>query len=157
MKKAFKKLMREQAQEMLDRFSGLKDETVPGGGWLRLMRTALGLTSAQLAHKLGMSQANIMRIEKSEADGTITLKTLSRVAEAMNCKVVYGLIPEKSIDDLLKEKALGIAKKRVERINHTMRLEGQGLSEQELKREEDALVQELLEGNLKELWRDDDY
>lgn len=155
MKKAFKKLMREQVQEMLDRYSVLKDEAQPGGGWLRLMRNVLGLTSSQLAQRLEMSQANIMRIEKSEVDGTITLNTLFRAAEAMNCKVVYCLIPEKNIDEMLRSKAISIAKKQVERINHTMRLEGQGLSEHEIKREEEALAEELLEGNLKELWRED--
>lgn len=157
MKKAFKKLMREQVQEMIDQFAVLRGEAPPEGGWLRLIRKALGITSVQLAHKLGVSQSNITRIEKSEADGTITLNTLSRVAQAMNCKIAYALIPEESIDEMLKNRAMSIARKKVGRINHTMRLEGQGLSEKELLREEEALAQELLEGNLKELWEQDDY
>ena len=73
---------------------------------------------------------------------------------AMNCKLVYCLIPIEPFDKLLEEQAKLLAKKRIELINHSMKLEQQGLTQKQLKQQEDDLVQELLQGNPKKIWND---
>lgn len=156
MKKSYKKLMREQIQESLNEFSRLAHTPMPKKGWIKNIREALGMTSTVLAHRLGCSQANIATIERREAKKTITLETLEKVAQAMNCKLVYCLVPLEPLDEMLKKQAREVAKKRIKSVNHSMKLELQGLTAQQLKQQEENLVKELLEGDPKALWSDDE-
>jgi predicted DNA-binding mobile mystery protein A len=60
---------------------------------LRRVRQVLGLPSAEVARALGVNRSVLFRLEESEARGTISLRAMTRVAQAMDCKVVYALIP----------------------------------------------------------------
>ncbi len=151
----FKKLMREQVQESLNTFLELAKKPIPKKGWIRTIREALGMSSYVLADRLGCSRANITTIEQRERKGTISLETLKQVAQAMNCKLVYCLVPLEPLDTILEKQARSIAKKRVKIINHSMSLEQQGLTQKQLQQQENDLVQELLQGNPKKLWNDD--
>lgn len=156
MAKIFQKLMRTQIQENLDPFMGLIDKSRPKVGWIKTIREVLGMPSRVLAKRLGCSQANIAAIEKREDKGTISLEMLEQVAVALNCKLVYALIPEKSFDQILAEQARKIAQRQIKVINHSMTLEQQGLTVKQLKQQEDALVLELLQGSIKKLWDQDE-
>ena len=153
MKNSFKKLMREQIQERLDTFGG---NSAPKDGWIRIIREALGMSSYQLAKKIGCSQPNIIAIEKSEKNGTISLEKLENVARALNCRLVYGLIPLQPLNEMLENQARMRARKQIKIINHSMSLEEQGLNPRQLSEQEEALVQELLQGNPRELWKKDE-
>jgi predicted DNA-binding mobile mystery protein A len=148
----FKKLMRKQVQESLNTFQDLAKRPVPKKGWIRTIRDALGISSYILANRLGCSHTNITAIEQREIKGTISLETLDRVAQALNCKLVYCLIPLESLDKTLEKQARKIAKKKIEIINHSMSLEKQGLNPKQLQQQENDLVQELLQGNPRRLW-----
>ena len=152
MNNEFRKMMREQVQESLDPFLGLVSLDIPRMGWIRTIRDAIGLSSQKLAERLGCSQSNAAKIEKSEQEGTISLNTLKKAAQALNCKVVYCLIPEVPLDQVLENRARAIARKKVKYINHSMILEDQGLTPKQLKQQEDILVQRLLQGNPRDLW-----
>jgi predicted DNA-binding mobile mystery protein A len=65
----------------------------PVGGWLYTVRQALGLSLKSVADHLQLSPQAIHQAEKSEASGTISLKQLETVAGAMDCRVVYILVP----------------------------------------------------------------
>jgi len=149
---SFKKLMREQVQESLKPFLGLAKRPIPKKGWIRTIREALGMSSYVLAERLECSRANISTIEQREKKGTISLETLEQVAKAMNCSLVYCLVPNEPLDKILEKQARIIAKKRVKIINHSMALEQQGLKPQQLQQQEDDLVQELLQTSPKKLW-----
>ncbi len=153
---SFKKLMLEQVQESLNNFSDLAKKSVPKRGWIRTIREALGMSSYVLADRMGCSRANITTIEQRETKGTISLETLEEVAQAMGCKLVYCLVPLEPLDKILENQARRIAKKRIKIINHSMALEKQGLNSKQLQQQEDDLVQELLRGNPKNLWSNDE-
>src|SRR5690242_6724739 len=87
----------------------LEDTSRPGRGWIRAVRNALGMTTAQFARRMGVSQPRAVTIEKSEANRSITLKTLERAAEALDCRVVYFLVPSRSLEDLLRFRAEYVA------------------------------------------------
>lgn len=152
----FKKLMQKQIQKRLDEFSQLMDMQVPQHGWIRTIRDALGMSSYVLANKLKLNRSAITQMEQREVKGTITLESLGQIAKALNCKLVYCLVPYESLDKILENQARLIAQKRIKVINHSMKLEDQGLSAQQLQQQEDDLVQELLQGNSKKLWNDDE-
>lgn len=155
MKKNFQKLMREQVQEVLNNYMGLVSQPIPKQGWIRTIRDALGMSTAVLAKRLACQKSNVTTIEQRERKGTITLETLERFAEAMDCKLVYSLVPIEPFSKILENKAREVAHKRVQTINHSMRLEKQELTEKQLQQQEESLVQELLQEHPKKLWNDD--
>lgn len=97
----------------------------PPRGWVRAVRDALGITSRQLAARMGLAQSTIIALEKGEAAGTVTLNTMREAAEALNCQLVYALAPRTSLTDMVQQRARALAKKKLARVRHTMRLEGQ--------------------------------
>lgn len=153
MKEKFKKLMREQIQESLKNLSELSGKTIPKGGWIKSIRQALEMPVSSLANRLGCSRNNITALEQREKKGSISLKTLEEVAQALNCKLVYCLVPLDSLDETIEQQARKVAKKQIKTINHSMLLEQQGLTAKQLKNQEENLVKELMQGNLKKLWR----
>ncbi|HAX91296.1 MAG TPA: hypothetical protein DCY07_03690 [Rhodospirillaceae bacterium] len=66
----------------------------PDEGWLKKVRLMLGMTEAQLAARLKTKQPNISTLEKSERDGTLTLKKMDKAAKAIGCKFVYAIVPD---------------------------------------------------------------
>ena len=101
---------------------------------------------------MGVKAQSVADIEKSEASGTIQLKTLRRVAEALDCVVVYALIPKSSLEELVQRNAREIARKELVRIGHSMDLEAQGLSPEEREGQlENYINQHLRE---RDLWED---
>lgn len=116
------------------------------------MRDALGMTGAQLAARLGISQPTLTALEKGEVDGTVTLARLRRAAEALDCALVYALVPKKPLDDLLRERAEIVADLQMARTNQTMKLENQALEASEQKAERERLIEQLVEGDPRRLW-----
>lgn len=103
----------------------------PPRGWIRAIRDALGMTAGQLGERMGVSQPSVQRLELSEAQGTIQLKSLRRAAEAMDCEVVYALVPRKSLRETYDEAARPIARRELGRISHSMALEDQAVEDEE--------------------------
>jgi predicted DNA-binding mobile mystery protein A len=69
------------------------------------MRDALGMSSYQLAKRMGVSQTRIRQFEGAEGDGSIRLATLRRAAEAMDCRLVYGLVPTAPLEEVVLRRA----------------------------------------------------
>ncbi|MEI9886404.1 MAG: mobile mystery protein A [Rhizomicrobium sp.] len=103
----------------------LKDSRRPPHGWIRAVRDALGMTTAQLARRLGVSQPRIVAIEKAEVSGALTLHSLERAAEALGCRVVYTLLPEQPLADTVLARAEALARRNLAAVDQTMRLEDQ--------------------------------
>ena len=126
----------------------------PQRGWLRALREALGMTTRQLAQRMGKVQSAVVDMEKSEARESISLASLRQVAEAMNCVLVYAIVPKKPIDDILRARAADIAAQQFARASHTMALENQSLSRADQLAERERLIDELLRGPTTRLWDD---
>jgi predicted DNA-binding mobile mystery protein A len=97
----------------------------PSKGWIRAIRDALGMSSKQLARRVSLRSQSIDDWEKAEANGSIQLKTLSRAADALDCTLVYALIPKTSLEDVVQSRARKIAIRELKRVSHTMKLENQ--------------------------------
>ena len=118
----------------------------PPKGWLRAVRDALGMTTKQFARRLGVSQPRIVELEQSEASGTVTLNTLQRAAEALGCRLVYVLVPEKPLAETVRERAELLAGQRQAAVEHTMRLEDQAVKDKKAARElRQQIIDDLLE------------
>ena len=118
----------------------------PPKGWLRAIRDALGMTTAQYARRLGVSQPRIIELEKSEMTGRVTVHTLERAAEALGCRLVYVLIPERPLADVVQARAGFLADEQLASVQHTMRLEDQAVTDKRASKElRQRLIQELLQ------------
>jgi len=147
--------MRKNARRALDkRFADMrptKQYSVPPKGWIRAIRDALGMTSAQLATRLDMgTQQSISKVELSEANDTIRLNTLRKVAEALDYTLVYALVPNASLEEKVYGQVRKIALRELGRVSHTMALEDQSVSNDELEDRIDTFIQENLRD--KDLW-----
>lgn len=127
---------------------------VPPRGWVRAIRDALGMTSRQLAKRLGLAQSTVMALEKGEARGSVNLASLRHAAEALDCTLVYALVPNKPLDEILRRRAQEIADAALARTHHTMQLENQGLEEGDLRAERERLIGEMMRQSPRRLWDD---
>ncbi|MBN2456316.1 MAG: mobile mystery protein A [Sedimentisphaerales bacterium] len=155
MKAKQKKLVREQLDETLKRLQPLKSLALPRKGWIRAVRDALGMTGEQLAKRLKVNKQRVARIEQDERFGRVTLKTLKRVAEALDCILVYGFVPEESLEQTIKNQARRIAQKRISRSNQMMRLEQQELGEKEKEKVLENLISDITNTMPKSLWNEE--
>lgn len=150
---------RASARRQLDkRLNLLRDSSIitrPPRGWIKAIREALGMTTAQLAQRIGVSQPRVVAIEKAEINSTITLDSLERAARAMDCRVVYALIPRKPLADLVEERALIIAGKRLQSMQHSMALEAQSIDKSDEEEQLRRLSEQLVKQAGSNLWEDD--
>lgn len=121
----------------------------PVRGWIRALREGLGMSSAQLAKRLEIKQPSVVALEQSEARGTIQLATLRRVAEALDCTLVYTLVPNKPLETMVRDRARVLARNRLGPIAHSMQLEDQKVGAQESEAQLDDLVRGM---NPRRLW-----
>lgn len=146
------------ARKHLDRRLGsLRDSAAhakPPKGWLRAMRDALGMTTRQFAQRLGVSQPTAFNLEQSEMRETISLKRLREAAEALDCTLVYALVPRKPLSELVEDRARALADAQLARLHHTMSLEDQALSPQDLAAERERLTRAFLEASPRRLWEE---
>lgn len=143
------------ARKSLDRrFAAMQsvEMTRPPKGWIRAIRDALGINATQFATRLGVKQPRIAALEKAEVSGVASLQTIREAAEALGCKFVYAIVPETSLDDLVREQAAKRAEQELRRIHHTMSLENQSLDDRDLADERQRLIDELLAGSMRRLW-----
>jgi len=146
------KLAREQLDLRLGSLNQLRDLSIPPKGWIRAIRDVLGMSGRQLATRLGVSRQRVVEIERDERTGSLTLKTLRRVAESLNSVFVYGFIPRTSLEQFVRARAMEVAQERLVRVSHTMKLEDQGLTDREDAETLDQLVDELVDSLPPFLW-----
>ena len=131
--------MKDAIRHLDKRFARLrpfaKQSARPPKGWLRAIRDALGMTTAQFGKRLGVSQPRIVELEQSEVNGNVTLNTLQRAAEALGCRVVYAIIPERPLTDIVRERADLIASRQISAVAQSMRLEDQEVKSKEVAKE----------------------
>jgi predicted DNA-binding mobile mystery protein A len=103
---------------------------------------------------MGFSAPAISQFEKAERDGTITLSTLQTIADALDCDLVYGLVPRESLRAYLEREAHRRARRMLDRVRHSMSLEAQDISEEEMESQLRELAEELLAGSWRKIWKE---
>jgi predicted DNA-binding mobile mystery protein A len=123
----------------------------PPKGWISAVRRALGMSTRQLAKRIGVTQQLVSKLEKNEQDDLITLKSLRKVASAMDCRLVYAIIPNSiTLSDMLEKQAYIKAKNIVSSVHHTMVLEAQDVDNKDEKIKE--IAKELVNNLNNKLW-----
>ncbi|MCR9261197.1 MAG: mobile mystery protein A [Pseudomonadaceae bacterium] len=149
---------RAMARKNLDkRLNSIRDSNQfarPPKGWVKAIREALGMTAEQLAARMGVTKPRIYTLEKAEIDGALTLESLQRAANALDCELVYALVPRHPLETVIQQRAIHEAKKRMRSTAHTMSLEDQSVDEADQRKQIEALAKEL-EHSGSALWSDE--
>jgi len=127
--------LRQLARKQLDqRFATLRalpfiSHVPPRGGWIRAIREALGMPRRALGSRIGVSEKRVIQLERGEAEGKLTMESLKRAAEALDCELIVALVPRRSLEQTIDEKRMQLASSWLQsRALHTMALEGQAVS-----------------------------
>ena len=127
--------------------------TPPTNGWVRTTRQALGLNGRQLAERVGISQSHLSHIEKAEPTAAIEMRTLAKVAEAMECDLVYAIVPRTgALEETLRQRALAVSTKLVGVVAGSMALEAQATDSTSREELIESTAAELIRTLDKDLW-----
>ncbi|MCC7515369.1 MAG: mobile mystery protein A [Bacteroidia bacterium] len=148
-----KSLQLQQLNSKMLGFASLRQVAIPPTGWIKAIRTAIGMSMQQLGNKLNVSKQGILDIEKREKDGSITIKSLKEIARALDMQLVYGLVPnDGSLDTLIEKRATELATKIVLRTSNTMKLEDQGNTNKRIEKAIKERAEEIKNEMPKILW-----
>jgi predicted DNA-binding mobile mystery protein A len=148
-----KSLIEHQLNEKMQALSPLRQVTLPPTGWIKAIRLALNMSLLQLGRKLKNTKQNVHALELREKDGSISLKLLREVAEALDMQLVYGFVPnDGSLDALIDKKAKELATRIVLRSSNTMKLEDQENSKQRIEKAIEERAEIIKKGDLGILW-----
>jgi predicted DNA-binding mobile mystery protein A len=101
-----------------------------------------------------LSQQAISRIEQDELVGSVTVKTLQRVAQSLDCVFVYGFVPRSSLESTIRQQAQRVAVKRLGKVAQTMALEDQALGQRENQKILIGLVENMTNNPPSNLWEE---
>ena len=124
----------------------------PNKGWIYALRRALLMPRSTLASRLGISDQAVAQLERSELDGRIRLDSLRRAAEALDCRLVYALVPNDTLEAVVDRRARVVVDRDLQRTRHTMAIEDQTVDEALV----ELLAEEMLEATKRSsaLWRE---
>ena len=125
----------------------------PSKGWIKVLRDGLGMPASYLARVMGVEQSTIKRYEEAEASGSISMKTLEKVADALGCELKYALVPKDPLDKMIEQRAIQITEERMNAVARTMALEDQSTLEDDRTTLVAEQVNVLINGSRFALWR----
>ena len=151
---ALERRRRAQLDQTLSAFRDLPRP--PRRGWVRSLRTALGMTMRQMANRLELASASsVQQIETGEVDGALTLRRLQAAADALDCDLVYALVPrEGTIGGTIRARARQVARETLLQADRHMVLEDQAVSAESLEHMVEELARDLEAGRTTRLWDD---
>lgn len=130
-----KSLQIQQMDAKMANMAPLRNMAQPPSGWIKAVRSALGMSLQQLGNRLFITRQSAQEMEKREQNGAITLKSLREAAHALDMQFVYGFVPKDgSLEALIDRKAEELAWKIVMRASQTMVLEDQQNSGERLQK-----------------------
>lgn len=130
-----RKLVLEQLDRKLAGLQVLREIEMPPNGWINAVRKALNMSLVQLARRLSITSVSVKEIEGREQNKTITLNKLIEVGEALDLQFVYGFIPKQgSLEKMIEQRSLDVAREVVTRTSHTMKLEDQENTKERLQK-----------------------
>ncbi len=110
------------------------------------------MTTAQFGRRMGVSQPRAVNVEQAELTGKITMESLQRAAEALNCRLVYALVPHESLEAQVEERARALAERHLGAVSHSMALENQRARDEDTREQLEHLTEKLLNAPGSRLW-----
>ena len=144
-----------QLEERLEKLREIAALEAPGEGWIRTLRQALGMTTEQLARRMGVTRQAVLQLEAAEQNRTATWTSLRNAAGAMDCEVVYAIIPRGSLNQVLTRQGRKQAERHVQRIAQSMKLDAHVVGPAEQERQVEELAVYMATERSRALWADE--
>lgn len=109
------------------------------------------MSQAALAARLGISPPAVAKLERSEVHDTIGIGKLAEVAQALDCRLVYALVPRTSLEETVEGQATRLAGSLLGYVDTTMRLEDQGVGAEPQAEQLSLLAERIIDSS--RLWR----
>ncbi len=154
--KTNKKAQHQQRQILDLKIKALSTRPTLKKGWVKTVRGALGISTRQLAELMGVTVNTITKLENGESKKTVSLKSLGKAAEAMDCELIYMIVPKSpnnSFNELLDQKTMALAKKIASGVPHSMSLELQEVDSTTTQDQIKNLAQDLKKDLDVRLWK----
>ena len=110
------------------------------------------MSATALGRRLNMTGNGVRKLEAAEAQQVITLASLRKLADALDCELQYALVPRKPLVEQLQDRAMTLALSQLRAVSHSMTLENQAVKGQSSLDQRELLAQELLDGPRRALW-----
>lgn len=147
------RLIREQLDQKIIKFSGLQNIVMPPNGWIFSIRQGINMSLRQLGNRLSISPQSVRAIETREKDGSVSLNVLRRVGNALEMDFVYGFVPhDQTLEKMIEKKATELATRIVERTSIQMALEDQKNTDKRLKKAINEKTGEIIRKLPRYLW-----
>ena len=130
------------------------DQNLQPGDWIRLLRSYLRMTQAELAKRAKITQANLVAIESGKVDPRVS--TLQRIYKGLYCNLSVKPQPKQSLEEQLRGRARAVALQRLKKTMGTMALEEQAPEKEMFKKLLEKRTDEILRDPRERLWRKDD-
>ncbi len=147
-----KQLTRKQLDQKLAVLRQSILRKVPRGGWTKTIRKALEMSSEALGKRIGITQSAVSQLEAGEEAESISLASLRKLAQGLQCELVYAVVPKASLDEIMREQAHRRAKSIVQSVSSSMELEDQGISDEDQNRQIETLAESLLTKSSTGFW-----
>jgi predicted DNA-binding mobile mystery protein A len=146
-------LRRSHLEQQLDVLRKGLEIPAPRKGWVHEVRVALGMTLRQFAARTGSTAPqNVSALERSEAEGKISLNSLRTAAHGLGCELVYAIVPRTSLEQMVRERIEQVAMERIRRVSHTMALESQSVTSPYIEKQRQQLVADMMAKQPRDLW-----
>lgn len=109
------------------------------------------MSQAVLAERLGVSSAAVNKLERAEMHGGVTTGKLAEVAAALDCTLVYALVPNSTLEQTVTNQARATASRVLGYASRTMALEAQEIDHGRQAEAIERYAQELVANG--KLWR----
>lgn len=150
--KSLLKTQRKSLDLKLKSYVESKKTLPPKAGWIRAIRESLGMTTSQLAQRMGIKQSGVSLLEQREIHKKVSLETLQKAAHALECELVYALVPKESLEKIVQKQATHKANAILKRTAHSMELEEQNPELELTSLHRNEIIDELVRKMDKRLW-----
>lgn len=148
-----KTLRRDQLDKFFHANRSILNSEIPKKGWIREIRESLGMSMEALGRRMGVIKQRIERIEKDELESKLTLETMRKVAEALDCEFVYFIKPKQTLAGTITDEAIRVADVEISALNKTMTLEKQRVSSATLMLKRNEIAADLIKKYDRKLWK----
>lgn len=153
-KKPAPRTLRQATRRLDARIASLEIPATPKGGWVRAVRTALGMTQSQLAKRMGIARQNVASLEMDEVANNVTLARLSRAAEALGCELRYVLVPKQPFEAMVAQQSQRRAEQKLGRVNQSQALEASAMGADSMSSTVADMAREIELNRPSDLWDD---
>lgn len=84
------------------------------GRWIAALAGLSGMSDDELGRRLGVTQSAVTRLRAAEADGRITIRKLTEVAESLDADLVYALVPKAGFAEQCAQRRASMESQRLQ-------------------------------------------